>query len=209
MVNHVCFSDFTAEFQLIFISRHTARPLLIKKSKGFPSKSSLLQFTVPGYPTKLKLTPFCFPDSTDSPTERLQREERGEAVPVHGLARPRGARVSHTHPGLPSAGKGLQSSRRRAHGGPLQVGVQDKLTLEDVMFSWQHNRTWNLTLLKYPQRMFVFNVNNVFWPHDECLCKQWNLFISLCSSPSAPVWAGPAVSLWLTPCWSAWSTRSL
>lgn len=60
-----------------------------------------------------------FPQSPSS--ERLQREEGGEAVPVHGLARPWGARAPHSVPGLPQTGEIVQSSRCRAHGGTLQV----------------------------------------------------------------------------------------
>lgn len=87
----------------------------------FLSKSS--QFTVSGYPSMAYIQYFCFTYSSASPTEWFQWEERGETVPVYGLARPWGARVSHSHSGLPTASKGLQSSRCRAYGGPLQVGA--------------------------------------------------------------------------------------
>lgn len=59
--------------------------------------------------------------SKSASPERLQREEGGETVPVHGLARPRGSRAPHPLPGLPQAGEIVQSSRRGAHGGTLQV----------------------------------------------------------------------------------------
>lgn len=68
-------------------------------------------------------------------SERLQREERGEAVPVHSLARPRGARAPHSVPGLPETGESLQSSRCRAHGGTLQV--------KNNMVSQKHPEAWN------------------------------------------------------------------
>lgn len=74
-----------------------------------------------------------FPRSPSS--ERLQREEGGEAVPVHGLARPRGARAPHSVPGLPQTGEIMQSSRCRAHGGTLQV--------RNKMVSWKHPQAWN------------------------------------------------------------------
>lgn len=68
-------------------------------------------------------------------SERLQREERGEAVPVHGLAGPRGARAPHSVPGLPPTGESLQSSRCRAHGGALQV--------RNNTISQKHPEAWN------------------------------------------------------------------
>lgn len=61
-------------------------------------------------------------DLSPSPySEWLQWEERGEAVPVHSLARPRGTRTPHAVPGLPETSESLQSPRCRAHGGTLQV----------------------------------------------------------------------------------------
>lgn len=69
------------------------------------------------------------------PPERLQREEGGEAVPVHGLAGPRGARAPNPVPGLPKTGEGLQPSGRRAHGGALQVGATDTASGVKWIFS--------------------------------------------------------------------------
>lgn len=54
-------------------------------------------------------------------SEWLQREKRGAAVSVYGLAGPRGTGAPHSVPGLPETGESLQSSRCRAHGGTLQV----------------------------------------------------------------------------------------
>lgn len=73
--------------------------------------------------------------SLPSYSERLQREERGEAVPVHSLAGPRGARAPHSVPSLPETGESLQSSRCRAHGGTLQV--------RNNMVSQKHPEAWN------------------------------------------------------------------
>ncbi len=54
-------------------------------------------------------------------SERLQREARSAAVPVHGVAGSRRPRASHAVPGLPAQSQVLQPAGRRTHGGALQV----------------------------------------------------------------------------------------
>lgn len=87
------------------------------------------------------------------PVEWLQWEERGETVPVHGLARPWRARVPHPHPGLPTAGKDMQSSRCRAHGGPLQVGVDDRWGVDELSMHVYSKLTANFLYWMY----LIFN----------------------------------------------------
>lgn len=67
-------------------------------------------------------------------SEWLQWEERGEAVPVHGLAWPRGTRAPYSVLSLLETSESLQSSRCRAHGGALQVG--NKTTLQKSAKTW-------------------------------------------------------------------------
>lgn len=74
-------------------------------------------------------------------SEWLQWEERGEAVPVHSLARPRGTRAPYSVLSLLETGESLQSSRCRAHGGALQVGNNTVLQ--------KYAKTWNWFLSHY------------------------------------------------------------
>lgn len=56
----------------------------------------------------------------------MWREKRGSSIPVHSLAGSGGARTSHSIPGLPETGQGVQSARCRTHCGSLQVSSTER-----------------------------------------------------------------------------------
>lgn len=68
-----------------------------------------------------------------------QWEERGPSVPVYRLARPWGARVPHSIPGLPQKGEGLQPPRCRPCDRPLQVSG-DHVKHPTLLCLWEISR---------------------------------------------------------------------
>ena len=63
---------------------------------------------------------------------QLRASAEGDPVPLHGLAWTRGARLCHTHPGLPQESEKGAPSLQGAYDGPLQVSIADPTWMVQV-----------------------------------------------------------------------------
>lgn len=120
-------------------------------------------------------------------TEWLEREERGETVPVHGLARPRRAGVPDPYPGIPTAGKDVQSPRRRPHGGPLQVSVH-KRRGGKALGVLDFNK--NLMCIRISTQYLVFVPTHRTWPQGKACVSHRSIILYRMSSGELKSFSG-------------------